>query len=158
MITWHCQPFKRLSVNTLYDIIKLRCDVFVVEQNCVFSDLDDLDKLPNTQHLFALEGQNVVAYARLLAQGDSYADHTSIGRVVVAPSHRKAKLGHILMHHAIADMAKRWPSWPIKIGAQSHLEGFYQSHGFVTASEPYMEDGIEHYIMIRNVAPQNAFS
>ena len=149
MITWHCQTFSELSTQTLYDILKLRSDVFVVEQNCIFPDMDDLDTLPKTRHLFALQDNNVVAYARLLAEGVSYSGYSSIGRVVVAPLNRKDKIGHTLMAHAIEETLNIWPSHPIKIGAQSHLERFYQSHGFITVSESYMEDGIEHYHMTR---------
>ena len=149
MITWHSQEFSALSTYILYDLLKLRSDVFVVEQNCVFPDLDNLDILPNTRHLFGLQDNKVVAYARLLATGDCYPGHSSIGRVVVAPESRKDKLGHTLMTHAIEEVLKLWPNNPIKIGAQSHLERFYQSHGFVTVSEPYIEDGIEHYLMTR---------
>ncbi|SHE34294.1 ElaA protein [Marinomonas polaris DSM 16579] len=149
MITWHCQAFSELSNYTLYDLLKLRSDVFVVEQNCVFPDMDNLDTLPNSRHLFALQNNKVVAYVRLLAKGDCYPDHSSIGRVVVAEESRKDKLGHVLMTNAIKETLNLWPDSPIKIGAQSHLERFYQSHGFITVSEPYMEDGIEHYVMTR---------
>jgi len=149
MITWHCQEFSELSNDHLYGILKLRIDVFVVEQNCVFPDLDNLDILPNTRHLYALQDNKVVAYARLLAKDDCYPDYSSIGRVVVAQENRKDKLGHALMTHAIKEVLTIWPDSPIKIGAQSHLERFYQSHGFVTVSEPYLEDGIEHYLMTR---------
>ncbi|WP_417537231.1 GNAT family N-acetyltransferase [Marinomonas sp.] len=146
---WHCQAFNELTTHTLYDLLKLRSDVFVVEQNCVFPDLDDLDTRPDTRHLYALKDNKVVAYARLLAKGDSYTGFTSIGRVVVAQNSRKDKIGHVLMANAIKETLLRWPDSDIKIGAQSHLERFYQSHGFTTVSEPYMEDGIEHYHMIR---------
>ena len=149
MITWHCQPFSELSNYTLYDLLKLRSDVFVVEQNCIFPDMDDLDMLPKAHHLYALQDNKVVAYARLLAEGVSYSGYSSIGRVVVAQQNRKDKMGHTLMSHAIKEAIRLWPTSPIKIGAQSHLERFYQSHGFVTVSEPYMEDGIEHYLMTR---------
>ena len=149
MLTWHCQTFNELSNNNLYNLLKLRSDVFVVEQNCIFPDLDNLDTLPDTRHLFALQDNKLVAYARLLAKGDSYLGYTSIGRVVVTKKSRKDKIGHTLMAHAIEETLKLWPDSPIKIGAQSHLEGFYQSHGFITVSEPYMEDGIEHYLMTR---------
>lgn len=149
MTTWHCQTFNELSTQTLYDILKLRSDVFVVEQNCIFPDMDDLDKLPKTRHLFALRDDKVVAYARLLAEGVSYSGYSSIGRVVVAQESRKDKLGHVLMTNAIKEILNLWPDSPIKIGAQSHLERFYLSHDFITVSEPYMEDGIEHYHMIR---------
>jgi ElaA protein len=149
MVTWHCQRFDELSTHTIYDVLKLRCDVFVVEQNCVFPDLDDLDTLADTRHLFAMQNKKVVAYARLLAKGDCYPEHSSIGRVVVAQQNRKDKMGHELMKQAINETVTLWPNSPIKIGAQSHLERFYQSHGFITVSEPYMEDGIEHYHMTR---------
>lgn len=149
MVTWHCQRFDELSTHTLYDVLKLRCDVFVVEQNCVFPDLDDLDTLADTRHLFAMQNKKIVAYARLLAKGDCYPKHSSIGRVVVAKQNRKDKMGHELMKQAINETVTLWPNSPIKIGAQSHLERFYQSHDFVTVSEPYMEDGIEHYHMTR---------
>jgi ElaA protein len=69
--------------------------------------------------------------------------------VVVAEENRKDKMGHVLMNHAIEETLNLWPDSPIQIGAQSHLERFYQSHGFITVSEPYMEDGIEHYVMTR---------
>jgi ElaA protein len=151
MITWHCQPFNELSTHILYDLLRLRCDVFVVEQNCPFPELDGLDTLPDTQHLFALQDNQLVAYARLLAEGDSYSGYSSIGRVVVASQNRKDKIGHTLMSHAIKHATTLWPTSPIKIGAQSHLENFYKSHGFVTVSAPYMEDGIEHYLMTREL-------
>lgn len=146
---WHCQAFNELNTHTLYAILKLRSDVFVVEQNCVFPDLDDVDTLPDTRHLYALKDDKVVAYARLLAKGDSYSGYTSIGRVVVAQESRKDKIGHVLMTNAIKETLSLWPDSSIKIGAQSHLERFYQSHGFITVSDPYMEDGIEHYLMTR---------
>ncbi|MDF1764048.1 MAG: GNAT family N-acetyltransferase [Oleibacter sp.] len=149
MITWHCQVFSELSNYTLYDLLKLRTDVFVVEQNCVFPDLDNLDTLPNTRHLFALQDNKVVAYARLLAKGDCYPNHTSIGRVVVAQESRKDKIGHALMTRAIEETLNLWPDSPIKIGAQAYLVKFYQSYGFIIVSEPYIEDGIEHYHMTR---------
>ncbi|MGO2355266.1 MAG: GNAT family N-acetyltransferase [Marinomonas foliarum] len=146
---WHCQAFNELTTHTLYAILKLRSDVFVVEQNCVFPDLDDIDTLPDTRHIYALKDNQVVAYARLLAKDVSYSGYTSIGRVVVAQESRKDKIGHVLMKNAIKETLKLWPDSSIKIGAQSHLERFYQSHGFITVSDPYMEDGIEHYLMTR---------
>ncbi|MBJ7539676.1 GNAT family N-acetyltransferase [Marinomonas transparens] len=147
MITWHCQSFSELSTHTLYDLLKLRCDVFVVEQNCPFPELDGLDPLADTRHLYALQDNKVIAYARLLAKGDCYSSHCSIGRVVVAEKHRKAQIGHVLISKAIQQAFSLWPNTDIKIGAQSRLENFYKSHGFLTCSAPYMEDDIEHYLM-----------
>lgn len=146
---WHCKRFDQLSLNELYELLKLRCDVFVVEQNCPYPELDDKDRHPETHHLFATKDGTIVAYARLLACGVSYANHTSIGRVVIHQANRQEKLGHVLIDKAIEENTMLWPDSPIKIGAQAHLEGFYTSHGFTKASEIYLEDGIEHIDMIR---------
>lgn len=148
-MNWYCNTFHELCVDTLYDLLKLRSDVFVVEQNCPYPDLDDLDRLPGTYHLYAVKEGHIVAYARLLPVGTSYPLYASIGRVVVAPSNRKDKIGHALVKQAINDTLTLWPDVGIKIGAQSHLENFYASHGFITVSPPYLEDGIEHISMLR---------
>lgn len=146
---WHCQRFEELSPHTLYDLLKLRCDVFVVEQNCPYPELDGLDTLPDTRHLFAVRDNTMVAYARLLAKNVSYEDHTSIGRVVVAPKYRKEKIGHALINKAIQETLALWPDTNIQIGAQFHLKHVYESHGFSVASDPYFEDGIKHCLMKR---------
>ncbi|GAA0837519.1 MAG: GNAT family N-acetyltransferase [Marinomonas sp.] len=148
-MNWYCRKFHELSVDTLYDLLKLRSNVFVVEQNCPYPDLDDLDRLPDTQHLYAVQEGHLIAYARLLPVEASYPLYSSIGRVVVAPNNRKDKLGHALIEQAINQTLTLWPNIGIKIGAQSHLENFYASHGFVTVSKPYLEDGIEHISMLR---------
>lgn len=147
---WYNQPFQQLSLDTLYEILKLRCDVFVVEQNCPYPELDNLDRLANTHHLYAIQDNAIAAYARLLPLGASYPDYSSIGRVVVAEKYRKDKVGHQLVKKAIEEATTLWPDTKIKIGAQSHLEHFYQQHGFHTISEPYLEDGIEHISMLRS--------
>ncbi|RNF52837.1 GNAT family N-acetyltransferase [Marinomonas hwangdonensis] len=146
---WHCQRFEELSPHTLYDLLKLRCDVFVVEQNCPYPELDGLDTLPDTRHLFAVRDNTMVAYARLLAKNVSYEDHTSIGRVVVSPKYRKEKIGHALINKAIQETLALWPDTNIQIGAQFHLKHVYESHGFNVASDPYLEDGIKHCLMKR---------
>lgn len=148
MISWHCPLFNELDVHTLYGLLKIRCDVFVVEQNCPYPELDNIDTLADTQHLYAMKDNNLIAYARIIPPNVSYPLHSSIGRVLVVEEHRKDKIGHELIKRAIKANLEAWPDIPIKIGAQSHLEGFYQSHGFVTVSEPYMEDGIEHISMV----------
>ena len=147
MLTWHCVPFDQLTLHQLYDLLKIRTDVFVVEQNCPYPELDNVDKHSGTKHLFAVDEKRPVAYARIIAPNISYPSHSSIGRVLVIEEYRKDKIGHELIDHAIQATFDSWPTTQIKIGAQSHLKHFYQSHGFVTVSEPYMEDGIEHISM-----------
>lgn len=148
MITWHCLLFNDLTIRTLYDLMKARVDVFVVEQNCPYPELDGIDTLPDTKHLFAMDNNQPAAYARVIAPHASYPDHSSIGRVLVVAEYRKDKLGHTLIKQAIQTALASWPNTPIKIGAQSRLENFYQAHGFKTVSEPYIEDGIEHISMV----------
>ncbi|MEO9655505.1 GNAT family N-acetyltransferase [Marinomonas sp.] len=149
MVTWHNHTFNELTVQRLYDLLKIRCDVFVVEQNCPYPELDGIDTLNDTQHLYALADQDAVAYARIMAPDVCYEGHVAIGRVLVTAEYRQAKLGHQLIEQAIAQANKLWPKQPIKISAQAHLANFYQRHGFEVVSSPYLEDGIEHVAMIR---------
>lgn len=151
MLTWHCSLFNELVVHTLYNLIKARVDVFVVEQNCPYPELDGVDTLPDTKHLFATYDNQIAAYARIIAPHVSYPDHCSIGRVLVTSDYRKNKLGHTLIKQAIQAALISWPDTPIKIGAQSHLEDFYRTHGFKKTSTPYMEDGIEHIAMVLTI-------
>lgn len=138
-----------LSPRDLYDMLKLRVDVFVVEQKCPYPELDgkDLDAL----HLRLLSGGNLVGSARIRkpAKTDPAA---RIGRVVVAPEHRGKKLGDRLMVEAIAQCERLYPESPIKLSAQSQLLRFYESFGFVPVSEEYLEDGIPHVDMQRPAA------
>lgn len=131
----------------MYAAMQLRSAVFVVEQNCVFPDMDGLDSA--CTHLCGCdEHGRLLAYARLLAPGVKY-DEASIGRVVTAGEARGRKVGHALMAEAVRLSNERHPGVPIKIGAQRYLEGFYGSFGFQTISEPYLEDGIWHIDMRR---------
>ena len=152
MIEWHCSPFNELTVHTLYSLLKIRCDVFVVEQACAYPELDDLDTHPSTLHLYATHQNQPIAYARVLAPDVSYPSHSSIGRVLVIQEYRQEKLGHTLIQQAIKTTLETWPQQPIKIGAQSRLAHFYQAQGFKTVSPPYMEDGIEHISMVLDPA------
>jgi len=154
-MNWYCKTFNDLSLNTLYDLLKLRCDVFVVEQDCPYPELDELDRLPETRHLYAIADGRMAAYARILPIQASYPLYSSIGRVVVAPQNRKDKLGHALVQKSVTQAMALWPEIAIKIGAQSHLEAFYQSHGFATVSQPYLEDGIEHISMLHQALKQD---
>lgn len=135
-----------LSPRDLYAMLKLRVDVFVVEQKCAYPELDgkDLEAL----HLRLLLGKELVASARLRkpAKADPAA---RIGRVVVSPLHRGKRLGERIMVGAIAQCERLYPESPIKLSAQSHLTRFYGSFGFVAVSEEYLEDDIPHVDMQR---------
>jgi len=145
-IQWKIKPFEALSVNELYDLLKLRSEIFVVEQNCVYLDLDGKDKF--ALHLFGEFEGKIVAHARLFKAGISF-DNASIGRVVVDINYRDRKWGHDLMREAIAGIAKHYDEVKITIGAQLYLKKFYESHGFVQSSEMYLEDDIPHIEMKR---------
>ncbi|MCE0494026.1 GNAT family N-acetyltransferase [Vibrio salinus] len=147
MITWKTIAFEALSNKQLYELIKLRIDVFVVEQNCPYSDLDDKDMADGVMHLLALsESDEILAYARLLPPGISY-QYPSIGRVIVREDQRANGLGHELLNEAIKHCHLQWPDNTIKISAQLHLEKFYRAHGFSCCGKPYLEDGIPHVSM-----------
>ncbi|OBU43710.1 GCN5 family acetyltransferase [Photobacterium phosphoreum] len=146
MTTWQCLPFEQLTTHQLYDLLKLRSDVFGVEQNCVYPDLDDHDRADSVYHLLGYANNKLVAYLRLLAPGVTY-DNVSIGRVVVAPSQRKHGLGHQLLRKGLAHAGVIWPQQLIEIGAQQYLVDFYRSHGFTQTSDMYLEDGIPHVDM-----------
>jgi ElaA protein len=145
-IQWKIRPFETLSTNELYDILRLRSEIFVVEQNCVYLDLDGKDKL--ALHLFGEFEGKIVAYSRLFKPGITF-DNASIGRVVVAANYRNRKWGHDLMREAIAGIQSHFGESKITIGAQLYLKKFYESHGFVQTSEMYLEDDIPHIEMKR---------
>ena len=146
-IRWHCLPFESFPPLILYDVLRLRSEVFVVEQNCAFQDIDrqDLD----AHHLLGYnEGGELVAYARLFAAGKSHAE-ASIGRVIVAQPFRQYGLGRELMRQALAHSDALFGPQPNKIGAQQHLEQFYNSFGYAQCGPMYLEDGIPHIPMLR---------
>lgn len=148
-----CLPFAKLTVEQLYDMLRLRSEVFVVEQNCIYQDLDNKDRHENAYHLLEYQSYGdtnvaprLVAYARLLPAGLSYPS-PSIGRIVSCPANRNIGLGKVIVAQAIAETHRLWPAMPITIGAQSHLSDFYKNFGFVEISESYLEDGIPHVDM-----------
>lgn len=143
-IKWKIKPFEALSLHELYSILELRSLVFVVEQNCVYQDIDNKDQ--KAIHLLGeIEGK-LVAYARLFDAG-IYFENTSIGRGIVHPDARSQKLGHQLMQKAIEQIKIQFDKEQITISAQLYLQKFYESHGFVTTSEMYLEDDIPHIEM-----------
>jgi len=145
-LKWKIKPFEALTVHELYDLLKLRSEIFVLEQNCVYLDLDGKDK--KALHLIGEYDDKIVAYVRLFDAGISF-DNASIGRVVVDANYRDRKWGHDLMREAIAAIKSNFNKDEITIGAQLYLKKFYESHGFVPSSEMYLEDDIPHIEMIR---------
>jgi ElaA protein len=141
-----CKPFASLTALELYGILQLRSEVFVVEQNCVYQDVDGFDL--EAHHLFASDGSQVIAYARALPPGAKYPQ-ASLGRVVSHGSVRGSGLGKQLMRTAISRCEELWPGMGITISAQAYLQKFYQELGFTTESEPYLEDDIPHIKMSR---------
>lgn len=144
---FECFAFEELSVEQLYKILKLRQEVFVVEQNCPYLDTDDKDQ--NSYHLVSWnEDGEATAYVRLLPKGLSYQDYVSIGRVVTSKLIRGTGGGKKLMEEAIVQARRLFGDSPIKISAQSYLLKFYQELGFEPVGEEYLEDNIPHMGML----------
>ena len=145
-IRWQHAAFEQLTGRDIFDMLRLRQAVFIVEQNCPYPDIDDADL--KGSHLLAWQDDELVACSRLLGPGITYPN-PSIGRVATAASHRGGGLGRQLMARSIELISQAYPGQPIKIGAQHYLEKFYTSLGFQTQSEVYLEDGIPHIDMLR---------
>jgi len=146
-IDWSLKKFEELAPLELYEILRLRSEVFVVEQNCVFLDMDDKDQF--SHHLQGRIDEKLAAAVRILPPGLAY-DEPSIGRVVSSPLFRRKGVGIELMKTAIQETISLYGNLPIKIGAQLYLKKFYESFGFLQCSETYLEDDIPHIKMIRN--------
>lgn len=146
MIHWQLVPFNDLTTHQLYQVLKLRVDVFVVEQTCPYPELDNKDCLEGVHHLLGYKEDELIACARLLPCGVSYPS-VSIGRVATKKAHRGGGLGHQLLQQALAGCEQLWPRTDVEIGAQEHLAGFYEQHGFVATSQMYLEDDIPHIDM-----------
>jgi len=140
------KTFNELTPLELYQILELRNNVFVVEQNCAYFDTDGCDQEAN--HLLIWDDVVLAAYARMIKPGVKY-ETSSIGRVVVHRKYRDLKLGHLLMEHAVKAVKNLYQTNTITISAQAHLQRFYSKHGFETFSEEYMEDDIPHVKMVR---------
>jgi ElaA protein len=146
-IIWKTKIFNELSTQELYQILRLRSEVFVVEQNCVYQDIDNKDQ--KALHLFGILEGEIIAYSRLFKPGD-YFEFSSIGRVVVAEKHRDKNFGHELIDQSIFEINNLFKAQNITISAQLYLKKFYESHGFVATSETYLEDDIPH-IEMKNI-------
>ena len=146
-LRWVTKTFAELTVNELYDILRLRSEVFVVEQKCIFLDIDNNDQ--KAFHTIGFLGEEVVATTRLFEKDIMYDGYQSIGRVVTAPKHRGLSIGKALMQYSIQECERLFGKGPIKIGAQLYLKKFYNEQGFEQSGEVYIEDEIDHIPMIR---------
>lgn len=143
---WIFKTFNELTVEEFHAILKLRIDIFVVEQNCPYPELDGKDQL--AYHYYGVNDANkIIAYSRFFKAGDYYQE-AAFGRVAVDKKYRNQKLGKELIKNTIDKMEELFGKSSIKIGGQQYLQKFYESFGFQIIGEPYIEDGIPHYYMI----------
>lgn len=153
MLDWQFARFDALPLADWYEVSRLRIDVFVMEQNCPFQDLDGADQF--SWHLLGWAGagsaRELAAYCRLVDAGVKFP-HPSIGRVITSQKYRMGGYGKLLMAEALKRHDALYPGQPNRIGAQARLERFYQGFGYATDSAPYIEDGIPHLEMERSVA------
>jgi ElaA protein len=138
------KSFQELTTIELYQILQLRSEVFVVEQDCVYQDLDFKDQ--KSLHVLGIKNDKIVAYTRIFKPGD-YFESASIGRVVVQENERKFGIGHDLMKASINTIKDHFNVDEITISAQVYLKKFYESHGFKQIGKGYLEDGIPHIRM-----------
>lgn len=148
MIDWHDLHHSQLDVPGLYALLQLRCAVFVVEQTCPYQDIDGDDLVGENRHILGWRDGKLVAYARIL-KSDNDLEPVVIGRVIVDASLRGEKLGQQLMAQTLSSCQKHWPGKALYLGAQAHLQAFYQHFGFSPVTGVYDEDGIPHIGMAR---------
>jgi ElaA protein len=141
------KKFEDFTLHELYAVLRLRSEVFVLEQTSIYQDLDGKDQ--KALHILGLKNQELVAYSRIFNRGD-YFKEASIGRVVVAKKERKQMYGDALVTFSIAAIEKHFNSRKVKISAQLYLQKFYQSHGFAVKGTSYLEDGIPHIGMLKS--------
>ena len=139
-------PFQDLSLKNLYDVLRLRSEIFVVEQDCVYQDIDGKDE--GAIHVLGWDDGILIAYARCFNAGD-YFKEAGIGRIMVRDNYRKMGYGHKITAAAIKVVKDKYKADKIKISAQTYLVTFYEHHGFKTLGDRYMEDGIPHVAMIK---------
>lgn len=151
-IRWQWKAFDDLKPTELEAILRLRQSVFVVEQNCAYPDIDGRD--PEALHLMGWDNDTLVATLRLFPAFEPYGGRVSIGRICSHPDLRESGVGRQLVQQSIELIDARYPEKETQIGAQHYLKKFYASFGFTQCSEPYMEDGIEHILMLRAAATE----
>lgn len=146
-LKFECKTFYQLSLDELYSVLKLRSEVFVIEQKCLFLDIDGMDQI--AKHcLLKNENDQILAYTRIFDLNDSYEGYLSIGRVLNSPDFRKLGYGKKIMEYSISQCKSLYGNYRIKIGAQKYLLKFYSDLGFEHTGIEYLEDGIEHLYMI----------
>jgi ElaA protein len=148
-VKWHCLPFNTLTLMQWHDILALRIDVFVVEQNCPYPEIDGKD--PECLHIFGELDGKIVAVARIVRPGVSYPE-VAIGRVATAMEKRSKGLGIELMKHCLQQIEVNFGTVPVRISAQSYLKQFYLNLGFKPTGKEYLEDGIPHLEMLKPAA------
>jgi len=141
------KTFSELTTTELYDVLQLRSEVFVVEQDCVYQDIDGKDQ--KALHVLGYKDETLVAYTRIFKPGD-YFKEASIGRVVVRQNERAFKYGYAIMETSISAINTQFKAITIKISAQEYLKTFYTNLGFQQQGNPYLEDGIPHIAMYKN--------
>lgn len=149
-VTWKIHTFQELTVEELFEVLRLRVDVFVVEQQCAYRELEDWDRHPETVHLSGRnEGGQLIAYARILSPGVRFPE-INLGRFVVRADSRKQGIGHHLLRAALQEISRCWPQTSIRISAQDYLQAFYAQYAFIRVSDVYLEDGIPHVDMLKD--------
>jgi ElaA protein len=146
MIQFTIKKFDELTSHEIYELLRLRSEVFVVEQDCVYQDIDNKDQ--KAFHVLGFKEDRLIAYSRIFNSGD-YFELPSIGRIVVQEEERKHKYGHYLVDTSIQYIVKNFQQTSILISAQTYLIKFYNEHDFVQQGEEYLEDGIPHVKMLR---------
>ena len=147
-VDWVCKHHNDLGKDQLYAVLRLRSEVFVVEQKCAYQDIDGQDLAGDTHHLMAWQDNELLAYLRLL-DPESQGGDVVIGRVIVSQAARGTGLGHQMLEEALERIEDIWPQTPIFLSAQAHLQEYYGRYGFVVAGEEYLEDDIPHIGMRR---------
>lgn len=145
-IHWQCKAFDKLSLNELYSLLALRAEVFVVEQDCPYQDLDGKD--PQCLHILGTDiNGDLLAYARIVPAGLAY-EQVALGRIVTSPKVRRTGVGKQLMQYGMEQIEEKYGTMPIVMSAQCYLLDFYKSFGFVPQGDEYLEDGIPHMHML----------
>ncbi len=142
------KKFENLLPSELYDFLQLRQDVFIIEQNCIYQDIDGVDRV--SDHVMVYENGKLQSYTRITPPGTRYENDYTIGRVASNPKTRKGGFGKIAMSESIQFIEKTYHTSKIRISAQAYLQKFYENYGFKVVSESYLEDNIPHYEMLRN--------
>ena len=144
---WEIKEWSELSTKEVENIFSLRSEVFIVEQNCVYQDIDSKDQ--KAYHVFLKINEKIKGYTRIFKPGD-YFEYSSIGRIVVSKKERKLNNGSELILASIKAIEEKFNERKIKISAQKHLEKFYKNFGFISVGKDYLEDGIPHIAMVKN--------